>query len=369
MKINFAKWGNELHSGKKSYDIVGKRKYWFIISGVLTIIFLLLLIKPGLNLGIDFKGGSQFTISNVKTQSQSIATDIIHKFFPNEEPSVSSVGTNAMRVQTKQLTNEEVENIRSELAKGYGVEANNVTSSYIGASWGADVSSKALKGCAIFIILAMLAMALYFKAWRMALGAIGALLHDLIITVGIYALVGWEVTPATLIGFLTILGYSIYDTVVVFDKVRENTNNVLDQSVYTYKEAANLAVNQTLVRSINTSVVALLPVTSILFIGAFVLGAGTLRDIALALFVGMATGTFSSIFIATPLEVTLREQEPKIKEHTNMVLEKRANAVGDDGQTQNISSQTAAMHIALKPGYHKKIVHRKESKKKSAKRK
>jgi preprotein translocase subunit SecF len=191
-------------------------------------------------------------------------------------------------------------------------------------------------------------MTLYFRAWRMAVSGVVALFHDLVVTVGVYALVGWEITPATVIGFLTVLGYSLYDTVVVFDKVRENTEDVLDQTQYTYGEAANLAVNQTMVRSINTSIVALLPVGSILFIGAFLMGAGTLRDISLALFVGMLAGTFSSIFVATPLEVALRGFEPKIKTHTAKVLTRRAaeggSATGGVSRLTPIGATRAGVH-------------------------
>jgi len=158
---------------------------------------------------------------------------------------------------------------------------------------------------------------------KMAIAAIIAVVHDVFITVGIYALVGFDVTPATVIGFLTILGYSLYDTVVVFDKVRENTRTITSTSKSTYSQAANLAVNQTLVRSFNTSLIALLPVGSILFVGAGLLGAGTLKDLSLALFIGLATGTYSSIFIATPILAVLREREPAMQ-----ALAKRVNARG-----------------------------------------
>ena len=195
-------------------------------------------------------------------------------------------------------------------------------------------------------------MTIYFRNWRMAAAALIALFHDLIITVGVYAAIGWEVTPATVIGFLTILGYSIYDTVVVFDKVRENTADTLLQSRYTYSEKANLAVNQTLVRSINTSVVALLPFGASLFVGAFLLGAGTLRDIALALFVGMLIGTFSSVFLATPFEVALREREPAIREHTKKVLDARA-ARAAGGEDESVAAADLRVAVgALKPGAH-----------------
>lgn len=216
---------------------------------------------------------------------------------------------------------------------------------------------KALTGLVVFLVLVTLVMSVYFRAWRMAAAALVALFHDLIITAGVYALIGWEVTPATVIGFLTILGYSIYDTVVVFDKVRENTADITKQTRSTYAERANLAVNQTLVRSINTSVVALLPVASILFIGAFILGAGTLRDIALALFVGMAVGTYSSIFLATPLEVTLRMREPAIVEHTKTVLARRAekvSAADGSGDTGAEDAETSQVQYVgqLSPGSH-----------------
>jgi preprotein translocase subunit SecF len=327
----FAQWGNDLYTGRKSYDIVGRRRTWFVIAIAIVVLSGLLLAIKGLNPGIEFRGGSQFTVSGVSTSEQQPAIDAVEEVQPDEEARVSTVGENAIRVQTAQLTNEEVTEVRGALASAYGVAEEDVTSSFVGPSWGQDVSSKALTGLLVFLLLVSVVMTLYFRAWRMAAAALLALAHDLVITVGIYALVGWEVTPATVIGFLTILGYSIYDTVVVFDKVRENTHGITNQTRFTYKEQANLAVNQTLVRSINTSVVAVLPVSAILFVGAFLLGAGTLRDIALALFVGMVVGTFSSIFLATPLEVAMREREPAIAEHTARVLALRGART--DGRT------------------------------------
>jgi preprotein translocase subunit SecF len=203
------------------------------------------------------------------------------------------------------------EEIRIALAAAYGVESGAVTSSFIGANWGADVTSKAINGLIVFLILVSVLMALYFRTFKMSVAALAALAHDIVITAGIYALSGFEVTPAAVIGLLTILGYSLYDTVVVFDKVRENTLGVEFSESKTFASQVNLAVNQTLVRSVNTSVVAVLPVAAILFIGASVLGVGTLIDIALALFIGMLVGTYSSIFIASPVYVHLREKEPR----------------------------------------------------------
>lgn len=354
MARSLSSWGNDLYTGRKSYNIVGQRRRFYWISAVAVVVSILVLIIRPLNLGIDFRGGSEFTVNGTSNTSQQLAIDAVHAIDPAETPRVSVVGSSSVRVQTSELTTDQVTAVRAELAEAYGVPVEDVDSSFIGPTWGADVSGKALQGLVVFLVLAAGAMALYFRAWRMALAAIIALFHDLIITAGVYALIGWEVTPATVIGFLTILGYSIYDTVVVFDKVRENTADLYAQRHATYAERANLAVNQTLVRSINTSVVALLPVASILFIGTFLLGAGTLRDIALALFVGMAVGAYSSIFLATPLEVTLRGSEKAVAQHTELVLTERAAAAagsGDDASAeQPVTANIGARQ--LQPGGH-----------------
>jgi preprotein translocase subunit SecF len=191
-----------------------------------------------------------------------------------------------------------------------------VTSSFIGANWGADVTEKAFIALIVFLVVVSLLMALYFRTLKMSVAALVALFHDVVITLGIYALVGFEITPAAVIGFLTILGYSLYDTVVVFDKVRENTLDVEFSETTTFASQVNLAINQTLVRSVNTSVVAVLPVAAILFVGATALGAGTLRDISLALFIGIIAGTYSSVFLAGPLYVDLRARESRFKDKT-----------------------------------------------------
>lgn len=347
MALDLARWGNELYTGRKSYDIVGKRRRFYAASAILVVVCLLLLLVRGFNLGIEFRGGSEFVVTNAASTSQDLATEAVAEAGVTEPPKVTTVGTDGIRVQTAQLEKAEETAVREALAEAYDVTPEDVSASFVGPSWGKDVSSKALQGLVVFLLLVSVVMTIYFRNWRMAVAALVALFHDLIITVGVYAAVGWEVTPATVIGFLTILGYSLYDTMVVFDKVRENTEDVLEQRIDTYSERANLAVNQTLVRSINTSVVALLPVASILFIGAFVLGAGTLRDIALALFVGMAAGTFSSVFLATPIEVELRERETAIAAHTKKVLDSRVT-VAEDGTT------VVAPHVAgaPRPGHH-----------------
>ncbi|MCS6546708.1 protein translocase subunit SecF [Curtobacterium flaccumfaciens pv. flaccumfaciens] len=309
---SFSQFGSDLYTGKRSYDIIGRRKTWYLIALAMIVISLVTpWLRGGYQLGIEFTGGSEFTISDVKTLDQNIATETVEDVVPESIPRVSQLGTHGIRVQTGQLTDRQTTEVQDALAKAYDVPESQVAATFIGATWGADVLAQAIRGLVIFLALAAVFMTLYFRTWKMSLSAMAALLHDLLITAGVYGIVGLEVTPAAVIGFLTILGYSLYDTVVVFDKVRENT---AQESIRTFKQSVNLAVNQTLVRSINTSVVALLPVAAILFIGSYVLGAGTLRDISLALFIGIIVGTYSTIFIASPMYAQLRENEPKIKE-------------------------------------------------------
>ncbi|MCL2454210.1 MAG: protein translocase subunit SecF [Micrococcales bacterium] len=332
MARGFAGWGNDLYTGRRSYQIVARRRLWYTIALVLVVLSLGLIVKPGLNPGIEFRGGSELVVSDVADPSQDLAIRTVQSVAPEESPRVTNLGTSALRIQTSELTNDQVAEVVLRLAEAFEVPEEQISTSFIGPTWGADVSRQALIGVGVFLLLVTLVMVVYFRNWRMAVAGLIALFHDAIVTVGVYAAVGWEVTPATVIGFLTILAYSVYDGVVVFDKVRENTADTLLQARYTYAEKANLAVNQTLVRSINTSVIALLPVASILVIGAFLLNAGTLRDIALALFVGMFVGTLSSIFLAPPLEVTLREMQADIKAHTRKILAGRTQT-DEEGQT------------------------------------
>ena len=310
----FKDFGNDLYSGRVSIDVVGRRKLWYGIAIVLVIVAIVAPVaRGGFNFGIEFRGGSEFRIDGVGDTSQQVARDAVQSVDPETQPIVTSVGVDSVRIQTEQLDDVTTEEIRIALANAYGLPSGSVTSSFIGANWGADVTSKAINGLIVFLVLVSVLMAFYFRTFKMSIAALAALAHDVVITAGIYALTGFEVTPAAVIGLLTILGYSLYDTVVVFDKVRENTLGVEFSEDTTFASQVNLAVNQTLVRSINTSVVAILPVAAILFIGAFVLGVGTLRDIALALFIGMIVGTYSSIFIASPVYVHLRENEPRFK--------------------------------------------------------
>ncbi|GAB4085831.1 protein translocase subunit SecF [Myceligenerans cantabricum] len=352
MAFNFAQWGNDLYTGQRSYPIMQKRGIWFSIVAVFAALSVAIIALLGLQLGIDFRGGSEFVVSNAATTDEDTGIDAVHSVAPDQEVFVTQVGSGAMRVQTAELTDDgELNGVRDALADAYGVPASEVTSGFIGPTWGESVSMKALYGTLVFIAAAAAFMALYFRAWRMALAGIVAVVLDLLVSAGVYAVIGWEVTPSTIIGFLTILGFSLYDKVVVFDKVRENTASILDQTRSTYAERANLAVNQTFVRSINTSVVALLPVAGILFVGAFLLGAGTLKDLALSLFVGIIVGAASSIFLAPPLDVTFRQGDPKIKAHTAKVLAARQNLV-DEGTSEAAMAAAAAGTAQLIPGGH-----------------
>lgn len=330
MASRFARLGNDLYTGKRSYNIIGRRRTWFVVAISLVALSLLLLLVRGLNLGVEFTGGSAFTVSGASTTSSEPAQAALNDVAPGQVARVSVAGGDTVQIRTEQLDAADTDEMADGLAEGYGVDASEVTSTFVGPQWGSDVSTKALQGLVTFLAIVSVVMALYFRTWTMSVAAIVALLHDVVITVGVYAAIGFEVTPASVIGFLTILGYSLYDTVVVFDKVRENTAHILEQNRITYAEGANLAVNQTIVRSINTSIVGVLPVASILFVGVFLLGAGTLRDIALALFVGMIVSTWSSIMLASPLETALRLRRPAYAEHTAKVLAQRVKDEAGD---------------------------------------
>ena len=314
--------GGRLYRGETSIDFVGKRKIWYSFSGLLILASAITLFTQGLHLGIEFKGGSSFMVT-APTASVASAEAALTEAGITTQNIIQKIGDNKVRVQTEALTQAEQGSVEDKLAAKFGVGVDSIDSQIIGPSWGKEITRKALYGLFGFIFVVMLYLAMAFES-KMAIAAIISVIHDVFITVGIYALIGFEVTPATVIGFLTILGYSLYDTVVVFDKVRENTKGIAASGKSTYSQAANLAVNQTLVRSFNTSLIALLPVGSILFVGAELLGAGTLKDLSLALFIGLATGTYSSVFIATPILAVLHEREPAMQ-----ALAKRVGSRGD----------------------------------------
>jgi preprotein translocase subunit SecF len=317
--------GNSLYTGERSIDFVGRKWLWYGISLLIIALAVLGLAVKGLNYGIEFTGGTQYKVTIDAGATQQDADDVREAVgglgIKNADaPVVSTSGNNSVLIQTEELTDEQSNEVNQAIIDTLGVTPQDISQDQIGASWGDEVKNRAILGLVVFLVLVMLFIWAYFREWKMSVAAIVALAHDVIITVGVYALSGFEVTPATVTGLLTILGFSLYDTVVVFDKIRENTKN-LRSSRTTYAKAANLAVNQTLVRSINTSVVALIPVGAILYVSAVQLGASSLKDLALALFVGMAAGAYSSIFIATPLLVHLKSGESEV-----LLAERRAKA-------------------------------------------
>jgi preprotein translocase subunit SecF len=338
--------GSRLYSGETSLPIVAHARWWYTVSAVLLVVAIGALVFRGLHLGIEFTGGAELTARVEQTSDSTVAdvgaavsaTDV-----PNAaEPRVVVVDDESVRVQTGSLTPEETTTVRDAIAAELDVASEEITAQVVGPSWGAQITRQALVGLSFFILAVGIFLALIYE-WKMAAAALIALVHDIVATVGIYALVGFDVTPATVIGFLTILGYSLYDTVVIFDKVQENTKGITAQNQYTYAEAANLGLNQTLMRSINTVIIALLPIGSILFVGAGLLGAGTLKDLALALFVGVAIGTYSSIFIATPLLVDFKSREPTLAALARRVAARRAaRGTRDETADGPVTSATVA---------------------------
>ena len=322
--------GGRLYSGETSFNIIENRKRWYTISSLFILVSIGALFIQGLHLGLEFKGGASYTVTKpgVTIEQGRAAAD---NFDIPGEAIVQKVGDDKIRFQTGALTPAQSQAVENVLVFTFGVELESIDTQIIGPSWGEEITKKALYGLIAFLIAVMLFLAMAFEP-KMAIAAIVAVVHDVFITVGIYALVGFDVTPSTVIGFLTILGYSLYDTVVVFDKVRENTKSVTANSKQTYSQAANLAVNQTIVRSTNTSIIALLPVGSILFVGAGLLGAGTLKDLSLALFIGLAVGTYSSIFIAPPFLASLREREPAMQALAKRVAARGGAAVATEAK-------------------------------------
>jgi preprotein translocase subunit SecF len=322
-----SRFGKELYTGERSFDFVGRRILWYVISAVVLVIVTGgLMLQGGLNLGIDFTGGTRYTVT-VEKADQDLADELRSAVGDTDVTAadgatVRTAGGKSIVFVTKSIADgsEADDSIMKAITETADVPEDDVSRTGIGPSWGERVATKAGVALGIFLVGVVLFIWIYFKEWKMSVAAVVALFHDVLLTVGVYAIVGFEVTPATVTGFLTILGYSLYDTVVVFDKVKENTRN-LGLKKQTYAQAANLAVNQTLVRSINTTIVGLLPVVAILYVSAVQLGTSSLKDISLVLFVGMAVGTYSSIFIATPLLVHLKSKEKDVID-----AEKRAEA-------------------------------------------
>ena len=340
---------SRMYHGETSFDIVGRRRLWFTISGLLVLISLVSLVVPGLNFGIDFKGGAVFRVQPTTAVTEAQVRRAVGP--AAEVVQVTDDDPAQVIVQTEELAPAEVARIRAGLAELAGVETNGVSTDSIGSKWGSAVSRRAVIALLVFLVVVVVYVSLRME-FKMAVAALVALVHDLIITAGIFALARFEVTPATVIALLTILGYSLYDTVVVFDKVRENTGSLTAMSRTTYSQATNLAVNQTMMRSLNTSLASLLPILGLLLVGSYLLGAETLKDLALALFVGVAAGAYSSIFIAPPIVAMWKEKEPRYAQLRARVERLAAQGPGADrperpartgaGSTRNAAGSAAA---------------------------
>lgn len=323
---------SRLYTGTGAFQIVPRRKTFYSITGVVVLICILSIAIRGFTFGIDFEGGSRVTFPDTAHSSTSEVSDVFEDTLGIEPVSVQTVGSGgsaSILIQAETLSVPQSVQLRQALFDEFAPHDSNgvpnidtIGVSAVSSTWGGEITKKAIFALVVFLVLVGVYIAIRFER-DMALAALLAVLLDLIVTAGIYSLVGFEVSPATVIGLLTILGYSLYDTVVVFDKVEENTEGLFHQRRRTYAEQANLAINQTLMRSINTSLTTILPIIALMVIAVWMLGVGTLKDLSLVLLIGISVGTYSSICTATPLLVTFKERRAKIKEHNRKVFERR----------------------------------------------
>jgi preprotein translocase subunit SecF len=320
--------GHRLYNGEAGFDVVGNSRLIYKITAVILALCLLSIVFRGFNFGIDFEGGNSFRLPGSEQQLEQVRAAA--EDAGADVATAQVVGGDKLLLRTGTLDNDTERAVTEAVAGAAGVEADQVSPESVSAEWGSDITDQALIALVVFLVAVVLFLAVRFEP-KMAIGAIAALLHDIIVTAGVYSLIGFEVTPSTVIGFLTILGFSLYDTVVVFDKVDENVKDLERTASMTWSEAANLAVNQTLMRSINTTVIALLPVAGLLFVGAGLLGVGTLKDLALVLFVGLAAGAYSSIVLATPIVADLKEREPEVQALRRRVQARRSSAARQGG--------------------------------------
>jgi preprotein translocase subunit SecF len=334
---------SRLYTGTGGFDIVGKRKRYYLLFGLLVLVCIGSMLFRGFNESIDFRGGTSVSFSTTGL-SQPATTPKVEEVvnqalgFSAETVQTAGAGNSAtMQITTQTLNAAQQETLQQALFTAFHPrnnsgqpDVNAISDSAVSSSWGGEITTQALIALAVFLVLVTIFLAVYFER-AMAIAALLALLHDLVVTAGLYSLVGFEVSPSTVIGFLTILGYSLYDTVVVFDKVKENSRGLLGLTRRTYPETANLALNQTLMRSINTSLIALLPVIGLLVVGVGVLGVGTLADLALVQLVGLLAGALSSIYLATPILVDLKMRDPKYRQQAARVASRRAKRAQESG--------------------------------------
>jgi len=349
-----------LYTGTGAFEVMGKRKLWYTVSGLIVAVALASILLGGFTFGIDFEGGTKVSMpadgakGTVTTQQ---VEDVFSKAIGKEAESIVLVGSGGsatVQIRSETLTNEETEKLRTALFDAFQPKGTDgqpskqvVSDSAVSETWGGQITEKALIALVVFLVLAAIYIAVRYERY-MAIAALATLVFDLLVTAGVYSLVGFEVTPATVIGLLTILGFSLYDTVIVFDKVEENTNGFEHTTRRTFAEQANLAVNQTFMRSINTSLISVLPILALMVIAVWLLGVGTLMDLALVQLVGVIVGTYSSIFFATPLLVTLRERTELVRTHTRRVLNRRKPAKPAE-EVQDAEPEAVAAALAAKP--------------------
>jgi preprotein translocase subunit SecF len=350
-----------LYRGETNIDFIGRRKVWFTISAAIIALCVLTIATRGMNYGIEFEGGVQIQAGIPQpgplgdagdTEIISTVRDALMRVDASDaqiQVVTEADGSRSVSVQTKEISDpDRQQDVVTAVAEAVGASPSEIDSQRIGSKWGAEVTDKAVQALIVFVIVVLIFISFRFE-WKMAVAAIVALIHDLIITAGVYSLVGFEVTPSTVIAILTILGYSLYDTVVVFDKVEENTEQLAATGRTTYQDSANLAMNQVFMRSLNTSLATILPVAGLLFVGAGLLGAETLKDLALALLVGLLVGTYSSIFVATPVLSVWKEREPKyrsVRERVERDAQRRATRTEAEPQEEAVSDRVPAAVVS-----------------------
>ncbi|MGB3332830.1 MAG: protein translocase subunit SecF [Mycobacterium sp.] len=327
---------SRLYTGTGAFEVIGKRRMWYAVSGAMVAIAIVSILIRGFTFGIDFAGGTKVSFPRGDTSVTQVE-EVFRKSVGNSPESVVVVGNGnsaTVQIRAETLTNDQTEKLRDDLFDAFQPVGPNgeaskqaISDSAVSETWGGQITQKAVIALVVFLLLASLYITVRYE-WYMTIAAMISMVFDILVTAGVYSLVGFEVTPATVIGLLTILGFSIYDTVIVFDKVEENTSGFEHKPKLTYAEQANLAINQTFMRSINTSLISALPIMSLMVVAVWLLGVGTLQDLALVQLVGVVVGTYSSIYLATPLLVSLRERTELVQNHTRRVMRRRNAAAG-----------------------------------------
>jgi preprotein translocase subunit SecF len=352
-----------LYTGTGAFEVIGKRKLWYTVSGLMVAVAIASILLRGFTFGIDFEGGTKVSMPAVG-ESGTVSTQQVEDVFSktlNKAPEavviVGAGGSATVQIRSETLTNDETEALRTALFDNFHPKGADgkpskqaISDSAVSETWGGQITDKALIALVVFLVLAAIYITLRYERY-MAIAALATLVFDLIVTAGVYSLVGFEVTPATVIGLLTILGFSLYDTVIVFDKVEENTHGYEHTTRRTFAELANLAVNQTFMRSINTSLISVLPIIALIVVAVWLLGVGTLMDLALVQLVGVIVGTYSSIYFATPLLVSLRERTEKVRAHTRRVLNRRKPATAKTAEITETEAETVGAAAAAGTGF------------------